>query len=285
MTQGDITFQDKLNELRLDLSHPNSSDISFVLVEGSSDIKLFRKFFTLERCKVEQIPGGNQKLEECVSSLVQVSSLIVGVRDSDFIQLSANNGYPKPNIVLTDYHDIETTAISKESILNALIFELSDIGESEHEKLREDLMNSIKSIGLLKWLNDIETLELKFECGFQDILDFSSLNIDFDQYVSRVLSKSPNAKITDINILKTKIEELDKTNPDQFHLLSGHDLINAFAKFFREEHANKGLSGKDLERSIRMLFSVELFETTTIHSELSKWQTANNVEILKKASA
>jgi hypothetical protein len=285
MTKSDITFQDKLNELRLDLTHPNSAGVSFVLVEGSSDIKLFRKFFDLQKCKVEQVPGGNQKLEECVNSLVQISSLIVGVRDSDFIKLSGNNGYPKPNIVLTDFHDIETTAINKDSILNAIIFELSDIDQSLHKNVRDDIMNSIKSIGLLKWLNEIESLELRFDCGFQDILDFSNLTIDFDQYITRVVSKSPNAKITDLNILKTKSLELDKTNPEPFHLINGHDVLNAFAKFFREEHGNKGLSGKDLEMSVRMLFSIELFETTTLHSELSSWETTNNVEILKKASA
>jgi len=34
MRKQDITYQDKLNELKLDLSHPNNSGIAFVLVEG-----------------------------------------------------------------------------------------------------------------------------------------------------------------------------------------------------------------------------------------------------------
>ena len=43
MNKADITYQDKLNELRLDISHPNSSGINFVFVEGDTDIRLFRK--------------------------------------------------------------------------------------------------------------------------------------------------------------------------------------------------------------------------------------------------
>ena len=58
MTRQDVTFQDKINELRLDITHPNSLGINFILVEGGSDIRLFRKLFDIDRCKIENIPGG-----------------------------------------------------------------------------------------------------------------------------------------------------------------------------------------------------------------------------------
>ena len=43
MTSKDITYQDKLNELRLDTSHPNSTGLVFILLEGESDIRLFKQ--------------------------------------------------------------------------------------------------------------------------------------------------------------------------------------------------------------------------------------------------
>ena len=54
MKKQDITYQDKFNELRLDMSHPNSKGQAFVLVEGDSDIRLFRKLFDTNHCKVER---------------------------------------------------------------------------------------------------------------------------------------------------------------------------------------------------------------------------------------
>ena len=63
MTRRDISYQDKLNELRLDISHPNSQGINFIFVEGESDIRLFRKLFDEEKCKIENIPRGNPKLD------------------------------------------------------------------------------------------------------------------------------------------------------------------------------------------------------------------------------
>ena len=77
MKREDITYQDKLNELRLDISHPNNRGLAFVFVEGETDIRLFRKFFNLDNCKVENIPGGKLKLEECVKELLKVYSLII----------------------------------------------------------------------------------------------------------------------------------------------------------------------------------------------------------------
>ena len=67
MNQQHITYQDKLSELILDISHQNNREITFIFVEGVSDIKLFRTLFDLDKCKVEVIPGGKRKVEECIS--------------------------------------------------------------------------------------------------------------------------------------------------------------------------------------------------------------------------
>ena len=103
MRQEDVTYQDKFNELRLDLSHPNNRGICFVLLEGGTDIRLFKKLFNLAHCRVERIPGGNPKLEEAVSELSPTYELVIGIRDADFINLRATP-YSNINMFLTDFH-------------------------------------------------------------------------------------------------------------------------------------------------------------------------------------
>jgi hypothetical protein len=44
MKKEDITYQDKIDELILDISHPNSKGLVFIFVEGESDIKLSENF-------------------------------------------------------------------------------------------------------------------------------------------------------------------------------------------------------------------------------------------------
>ncbi len=104
MKKQDISYQEKLNELRLDISHLKSSGIVFVLLEGYGDIRLFRKLFNPNTCKVERIPGGKFKLEECIGVLVNIYPFIIGIRDADFVHLKKDE-YVNKNIFLTDLHD------------------------------------------------------------------------------------------------------------------------------------------------------------------------------------
>jgi hypothetical protein len=280
MTRQDVTYQDKINELRLDITHPNSSGINFVLVEGESDIRLFRKLFDIDKCKIENIPGGNNKLEECVNTLINIYPLVVGIRDTDFLNLN-NVNYTKSNMFLTDKHDIETTILANEDVLNNLVFEFSGIPKNGHLALRNDIIESIKMIGYLKWLNSIENLELKFKCGFDDLVSFANLNIDFDTYFMRVLSKSPNAHITDVNIIKAKITQLEALNPDSLQLTNGHDLVKTFANYFKNVSGVNGLSDDNIASLLRISFNKTQFENTNLFDELEQWSNNNNTAIFK----
>lgn len=278
MTKSDITYQEKLNELRLDISHPKSQGVNFVLLEGDSDIRLFRKFFDLDKCKVENIPGGNPKLEECVGTLVNIYPLIIGIRDSDFL-LIINPEYAKRNMFLTDQHDIETTMLNFKPVLNALVFEYSSKTEDEHEELRNQLVDLILSISCLKLINDRDSIGLNFSPGFQDLVSFANSSIDLEQYISRVLGKSGGATITDIPTIIQMVNNVRETNPEKFQITNGHDLLNIFAKYFREIEGRNGIKGEQLETSLRMVFTKEMFEETKLYKNLSKWQQDNTTEL------
>lgn len=278
MKKSDITYLEKLNELRLDISHPNSRGLNFIFLEGETDIRLFRKFFDIEKCKVENIPGGNSKVEECVQTLVAVYPLVVGIRDSDFIRLSGNN-YNIRNVFLTDFHDIEMTMLNSEPILNSLVFEYSDIPKNEHINFRQNIINSILSLSYLKWLNDLENLELNFSSGFIDLISFVNQTIDINQYIDRVLAKSNNAKVTSREELIQKLETLKIRNPDLLQLTNGHDLLKAFAEYFKSIGGRNGISGEVLESSLRMAFNKTIFQMTNLYASLTAWQATNGTQL------
>lgn len=278
MNKSDITYQEKLNELRLDISHPKSRGVNFVLLEGDSDIRLFRKFFDLDKCKVENVPGGNAKLEECVDTLINIYPLIIGIRDSDFIQV-INPQYAKQNMFLTDQHDIETTMLSFKPVLNALVFEYSAKSENEHEELKNQLIETISSLSYLKLINDRDSLRLKFSAGFQDLISFANLNIDLEQYINRTIGKSPDAIITDAQTLINMVNSIRETNPEKLQITNGHDLLNVFAKYFREVEGRNGVNGEQLETSLRMVFTKEMFSETNLYDKLNNWQQINDTQL------
>jgi hypothetical protein len=264
MKKQDITYLDKLNELRLDLSHPNSKGMCFVLLEGETDIRLFRKVFNLLNCKVENIPGGKPKLEMAVSELLKTYELVIGLRDADFINLDTVL-YSSINMFLTDFHDIEMSIINEDDVLSAIIFEFTNIPFANHSLLREQIITSIEKISLLKWLNDIEDLKIVFDkTGFQDLVSFENFRIDFEQYFARLLSKSFNAKITDINTINLKITNLKALNPHPYQLCNGHDFIKNFAQFIREKGKAKSINDELISSILRIKFTKEKFYKTNL---------------------
>lgn len=278
MRKQDVTYQDKINELRLDISHPKSQGVNFVLLEGDSDIRLFKKFFDLDKCKVENIPGGNPKIEECVGTLVNIYPLIIGIRDSDFLQI-INPEYAKRNMFLTDQHDIETTMLNFKPVLNALVFEYSSKKEDEHEQLRNQLIDIILSLSCLKLINERDSIGLNFSPGYQDLVSFANSSFDLEQYITRVLGKSESATITDIPTIIQMVNDFRETNPVKLQITNGHDLLNIFAKYFREIEGRNGIKGEQLETSLRMVFTKEMFEETKLYNNLNQWQQNNTTEL------
>lgn len=270
MKRQDITYQDKLNELRLDILHPNSKGIVFILLEGESDIRFFRKLFNLSNCKVETIPGGKFKLEECVEKLVIIDPLIIGIRDADFIHLGAAI-YDKKNVFLTDYHDMEMILISEDEIFSSLLFEYTDLPKDRHSETRNNIIFLIEQISFLKWLNEKENLEYKFDAGFQDLISFVNLKIDFEQYFTRVLSQSPNAKITDTTVIQDKIRVLKETKPDPLQLCNGHDFMKAFSQFIKQVGNGDIVKYEHIAGSCRMIFTFDHYRRTKLYLNTKKW--------------
>jgi hypothetical protein len=278
MKQQDITYQDKLNELRLDISHPNNNGLAFVLLEGKSDIRLFRKLFNSEKCKVENIPGGCPKLEECVSVLVNIYPLIIGIRDADFVHLR-NESYSKTNIFLTDYHDMEMMLISEDEVFSAFSFEYTSLSQDEHEEARNSIFTTIEQVSLLKWLNEKEHLGYQIEVGFQDLISFRKLEIDFEQYFTRVLAKSPNALLIDLSIIKQKLQSLKETHPDPFQICNGHDFVKALSKYVMETGDGRTVKDEIISSSLRMAYTLEHYKMTKLFATTKSWSDNNNCHL------
>ncbi len=279
MTEQDVTYEYKINELRLTISHPNSEGLAFVLVEGDTDIRLFRKLFDLESCKVERIPGGNTKVEDCVEELLNRTALVIGIRDADFIHLN-NIDYTKRNIFLTDLHDIEMTLVAESEVFSAIIFEFTNIKENKHDSIRNDIMSYIEKISLLKWLDSKERLGLKFkEVGFQDLLAFSGTTLDFSAYFRRLVSKSPNAVSTDFDNIVEKIEKLKLQNPDSYQLCNGHDFMKSLAAFLRQKGNGKSISDDILASIFRTNYRQDFYRNTTLFRQTKEWSETVNCSI------
>lgn len=271
-----IDYQTKINELKLDLTHPKNKGINYIFVEGINDIKLFRKIFNNDKCKVEWIPGGKLKLEECVETLINTHPLIIGIRDADFLHLEEKKSYYKKNVFLTDHHDIEMTMLANDSCFRAILYEYSNIESYEFHEFKNNLLILLAPLSCLKWLNDIEKLELDFKCDFTYLINHDDLNFNLEEYIKRVKSKSPNAKdISDVIIINMT-NELHKESLDLLQVVNGHDFLKALESHLKIKENNNKISSIVLESSLRMKYEFSHFTSTILYKDLSNWAISNN---------
>lgn len=279
MRRQDVTYQDKINELRLDISHPNSEGLAFILVEGDSDIRLFRKFFNLDNCKVESVPGGNPKVEDAVTELLNKSKLVIGIRDADFIHLNSAT-YTNKNVFLTDLHDIEMSLVAEDEVFSSIVFEFTNLPKAEHNNTRAEIISFIEQISLLKWLNEQENLELHFkEVGFQDLLSFSGEGFDFRTYFNRLIAKSLNTNVDNFEAIVEKMTNLKLRRPNVYQLCNGHDFMKAFASFLKQKGREKSVSENAISSLFRTNYRQEFYQKTNLFKKTNKWSETVNCSI------
>jgi len=278
MKPEDITYEQKINQLRLDIAHPNNEGINFVMVEGITDVRLFRTLFDEDKCKVERVPGGKEKVEACIDEFIGKYKLIIGIRDADFYRLTGMS-WQKTNIFLTDYHDVEMMILAQDEVLHAILLEYSDIPKNEQTTLRDNILKSIEKISYLKWLNDRETLKLKFkETNIKNLISLPEFQLNFNEYLSRILAKSDSAVIKDKDLILQKINELTQLSPDLLQLTNGHDALQIFTKYLRGI-VNVKLSDKNVESIFRMVFTTNIFRQTNLFEALKSWANKNNTQL------
>ena len=274
MKREDITPQTKINELRLDISHPKSRGKVFVLLEGESDIKLYRKLFNNDTCKIETIPGGKIFLEKGLEILNDIYKLIIGIRDADFLHLKG----AKPqfsNLFLTDYHDYELMMASEIECHCPIFFEHTKIVSKDHNSTFEKLLNSIRFLGYFRWYNEIENLEFNFRgLGLNDLFDKKTFTIDDKVLIQTVINRSRDAKIKDVEQIFDAVKGLYDSQHDLCQVCNGHDFMKVMAILCSSRQ--KGISDKDMASQFRVAYNQNMFQKTQLFKDTSGWAVENN---------
>ncbi len=276
MIKEDITDQDQINALRLDIENPIREHEVYVCFEGETDVQLFRKFFNLDNCLLEYVPGGKSGVEKFVTERSGKIPLTIGIRDADFLHLE-NKTPSHPNIFLTDKHDMEMVLVSFDEIFSAILFEYTQFKREEHKVVRENILKAIRVVGYLRWLNEIEVLEIKFDIiDFGSIFNEKSFQFDEKELLSMIIKRSPNAKIKDASLLLSKINQLMDVNHDLFQLCNGHDFMKVLSVYLKPM---KQVKPSDLESKFRIAFTIQHYQSTNLYRNTLNWASENNCKL------
>jgi hypothetical protein len=272
----------KLNEIRLSKNHPSVKDKVFVLLEGKTDIKLFRNIFNPDKTYITQI-NGKEKLKQALEILQDEGcSKIFGIKDSDFDNLE-NITYENINLFITDYADMEIHMIESsafESIINE--FASENCYESFLGNLKENLYNETISIGYTRWFNERLSKNINFKrLNYENFINKSECNISIDS--NKLINEIINISGLNKNEIVREIENLKSISDDYLQICNGHDITKLLAYLFNHQgNSDKtNIKQERIEEALRLSYNFNDFQKTRLYNNLNNWQQQYNIQILK----
>ncbi len=259
-----------------------NNDLVFILVEGDTDKRLFKKIFDTSKVSIE-ITFGKQNLVE-VTDLLHQNKLgrevsFFAIKDSDFDRINQKSEIK--NLYLTDFSDVETMILSS-PVLDSILSELGQEGKLENKNVLQILLNEAKLLGSLKLINERKGLNLKFtELNFSKFIDKSSLKIDIDKMIKTVFdnSKRQDLKVEDF---KLKINQILSQNHDLLQLCNRHDLVELLSISLTKllgSNKQQDVKVETLESSLRISYRLEDFKLTKLYASIIEWEKQNGKQV------
>lgn len=282
-----IDENDKKNEIRLLFRHPLYKGKFIIVVEGQSDVKLFRNILENENIKLETMDGKRQLLNVMVDLIVEFPKRILAICDADHDHLlECAEDKKKYSIYTTDHHDAEIMMLDSPA-LKAFIHEYSsfDNADSICSDILENAFSAAYTIGLLRWINCKENLNIRFNgLRFNQFIDVDKLDIsiNIECLIGALLIRSKNKSdmVTKDYLIERLTEYKDK-NACKMQVCSGHDVTKIIAIVFRQPWASLDLNMnmRKVESSLRVAFHKSYFNDTQLFKNISADLEASGINL------
>lgn len=255
-----------------------------LLVEGSSDVKTFRKF--ISSADSEIIPSwGKDNVLGAIAILEKESFQgVLGIIDADFSHLDGENKSSK-NIIVTDDHDIEMMMIRSKSFSYFIGEVASDskmkrfLESINSSDIREVLLERALVIGHLRRYSLRNNLNIRFEgLDFEKFIKKDSINLELSKLVDCLLMLTRDSRLRAVEIISQISLWMDANSGDPYQICCGHDVIAileiGLSKCIGSKPA-KEANIKVLESQLRMSYDSACFRQTLLYKAAKKWSLDN----------
>ena len=258
---------------------------SFVLVEGITDCRLYRKFIDKDECSIIVAHSkDNVRIAARELYLRRNDRKVIGIVDPDLDPL---NGIKQtPPVFAADHRDSDTVMIESAALDNVLE-EYGDQDkiyafEKKYGEVRDALAAACYPIGMLMYVSDRFDHDLYFRDPDHSLfIDKKGLKINVDAMIDTILAASPHAHVSKKDISSELQKEL-KEEHDPWEVCRGHDLLSVLALGLREifgSYNAKNIRTGELAGALRLAYDKETFRTTALYRNTSKWSFDNKFKI------
>ncbi len=267
----------KSNELKLLLNHPAYKGNILLLLEGETDIRLFRSLFKCNGIKLDSVDG-KLDLINVVSLLISDGySEIVGICDADFDHiLGLVDTREVKGVYVTDCHDAEMMMINSSS-MQKFIDEYSNHSNYSilAEEAKDSALDAASVLGLLRLANTKRHFNLNFKgLNFKSFvnIDKQLASVDLNQLVQILIKRSPSLLdgVTE-DILHMEYSNLAEERHHMAQLCCGHDVTNILAMIYSQRWAAciNNVNVDKVEQALRLGYSLNDFKATDLYKKIS----------------
>lgn len=275
--RGYIDENDKKNEIRLLFRHPLYKNKAIVVVEGKSDIRLFRSLLNTQFVSLETFDGKPPLLSAMAEMISEYPDRLFAICDADYIRLCEQSSVYEDNFIfLTDYHDAELMLVNSSS-LNMYIDEYSspDMVEFFKSNLFEIVMDAAYPIGIARWLNTKEDLGLRFDgLNFRSFVDIknSVVSISEKDLIDEILRKSTGLEThVTADYLFESMRELAGQDQCRLQINCGHDVTKIISMIYQNGWASieRNMDQRKVESALRIGYRTVEFTQTQLYVKLN----------------
>jgi Protein of unknown function (DUF4435) len=272
------------NKIIMTRNYPGKATLAFLIVEGMTDKNLYQTYINTIVCQII-VADGKDNVREVLAILERESCRgVLAIVDADFDVLEGKTPQ-SPNIFMTDTHDLEMMLIQSPALEKVL----AEFGSEDkiarfvttHGKdVRSFLLESVQSIGYLRWLSARENLSLKFEgMGFEKFVEKDTLKINILKLIRLVQGRSvaPTAQKRSLDTdIHEKVKLLSNDSHDLWHVCCGHDITCILSFGLQKAIGSKRMEPDMVEICLRLAYEYTYFRQTKLYISVKQWEMANS---------
>jgi hypothetical protein len=272
--QSFITAHDLANMVRMAHSQRR---VTFVLVEGTTDVTFFARFVAEGACEV--VPCfGRPNVLAAVALLDQSREAgFLAIVDADWDRV-AGRSVPSPNCIWTDNHDVIVDLLCS-SALDRLLAERGSSTKIQNferagRSVRDAILEEAAEIGRLRWHNDATALALTF--SELEVHRFVSGELAVDVLeVTRVVVQRSRSSLRHTDLVSACESMRDH---DVRQVASGHDAVSILSVGLCKQLGNQrhqDVKAEVLELELRLAFDDGCLASTAFYSAIRAWESSN----------
>lgn len=262
---------------------------SFLIVEGPSDTRVYKKFVDAKKCIVLPAYGKpnihNLIRKEGFGAREEV--LFIVDLDCDKINDDMNTAN---NLFFTDCHDRECEILRSKDFEGYLKWaNFCEHCKMEISELKKTILEECKLIGFLRCYSEKNNLGLPFDDVIESDEDLGYLltkeiSIDFEKIVNKLknhpkTTEESKTKLNDIPALRAELDTPEISSRNLWIVCNGHDMTKFICLFLKRKFdfpAFQNINSAKFEFDLEKIYSEGEFMKTKLYQNIRKWEETHS---------